>query len=77
MLDGMQELAEEILGVPVRLGLPMGIKGLKSDFSHPGYSTAVGLLLFSAEGSREHKKNQGKQAGSTWFVSRILQWAGN
>jgi cell division protein FtsA len=77
MLDGMQELAEEILGMPVRLGLPLGIKGLKSDFSHPGYATAIGLILFSAAGSRERKKNQGKPAGSTWFVSRILQWAGN
>ena len=51
MLDGITDLTEEILDMPVRLGVPMGISGLKNGLLHPQYATAVGLTLFNAENS--------------------------
>jgi cell division protein FtsA len=48
-MEGAIELAEEIFHMPVRLGLPQGIKGLAEVVRSPVYSTAVGLLLYARE----------------------------
>ena len=76
MLDGMLELAEETLGMPVRHGLPLGVRGLTNELSHPVYATAIGLALCGAEEAGYRKSSQGK-TGSPWLFNRILQWAGN
>ena len=49
LLSGMAELAEEVLGVPVRRGLPKGIGGLVDVVKSPVYATAVGLVLYGAQ----------------------------
>jgi cell division protein FtsA len=77
VLDGMLELAEETLGMPVRQGLPLGIRGLSDELSHPVYATAIGLVLCAAEEAGYRKKNAGRPNNSPLFFSRILQWAGN
>ena len=78
MLDGMLELAEETLGMPVRQGLPFGVRGLTDELAHPVYATAIGLALSGAEGAGFRKKGgAGKSNSSPWLFSRILQWAGN
>ena len=48
LLSGMPEMAEEVLGVPVRRGLPKGIGGLVDVVKSPMYATAVGLVLYGA-----------------------------
>ncbi len=48
LLAGMPELAEEVLGVPVRRGLPRGIGGLVDVVKSPMYATAVGLVMYGA-----------------------------
>jgi len=68
MLDGMIELAEEFFDMPVRLGLPMGIQGLKDELLHPEYATAVGLTLFYAGGSMPESSPKGMQ----WFFGKVL-----
>lgn len=45
MLSGIQELAEQIFDLPVRIGTPLGIDGLTEVVDHPKYATGVGLLL--------------------------------
>jgi cell division protein FtsA len=77
MLDGMLELTEEMLGMPVRQGLPLGVDGLTDELSHPVYATAIGLALFGAEEAGYRRKNMGKAGGSTWLFNRIFSWAGN
>jgi cell division protein FtsA len=47
-LDGMQELAEHIMGMPVRRGSPIGIGGLVDVVKSPTYATAVGLVKYGA-----------------------------
>ena len=46
LLEGISELAEFLLELPVRKGGPHGIGGLKDVVSSPIYSTAVGLLMY-------------------------------
>ncbi|MEO0812785.1 MAG: cell division FtsA domain-containing protein, partial [Myxococcota bacterium] len=54
LLDGMPELAEDILGLPVRLGVPQGIGGLVDVVRNPMYATGVGLVLYGCEHA-EHR----------------------
>ncbi len=48
LLSGMPELAEEIMGVPVRRGVPRGIGGLVDVVKSPVYATGVGLVVYGA-----------------------------
>ncbi len=48
LLDGMPELAEQILRLPVRRGMPTGIGGLIDVVKSPSYATGVGLVKHGA-----------------------------
>jgi cell division protein FtsA len=48
LLDGMPEFAEEILGMPVRVGFPVGVKGITQLVHGPQYATGVGLVKYGA-----------------------------
>ena len=45
----MVELAEVVLGMPVRLGLPREVGGLAEVVRSPRYATGVGLVRHGAE----------------------------
>ncbi len=49
LLPGMPELAEEVMGLPVRRGVPRGIGGLVDVVKSPIYATGVGLVLYGAK----------------------------
>ena len=49
LLDGMPELAEQVLGLPVRRAAPTGIGGLIDVVRSPAYSTGVGLVKHGSE----------------------------
>jgi cell division protein FtsA len=46
LLEGLEEVAEEIFDLPVRRGDPGGVGGLVDRVSTPDFSTAVGLILY-------------------------------
>lgn len=48
ILEGMPELAEQVLQMPVRRGLPKGIGGLVDVVKSPKFATGVGLVLYGA-----------------------------
>jgi len=49
LMEGVPELAEQLFDLPVRLGMPTGVGGLKEVVSSPMYSTGVGLVLYGAD----------------------------
>ncbi len=49
IMEGMPELAEDVLGMPVRRGVPGGIGGLMDVVRSPIYATGVGLVLYGKE----------------------------
>ncbi len=53
LLEGMPEAAEEILGMPVRIGFPAGIEGVHQAVQGPQYSTGVGLVRYGAHAIAE------------------------
>ena len=44
MLTGIVELAEEVFGLPARIGVPQEMGGVSERIRNPRYSTAIGLL---------------------------------
>ena len=46
-LDGLQELASQVLDASVRCGLPHGLGGLVDVLTSPNWSTASGLLRWA------------------------------
>ena len=53
LLQGMSEFAEEILGMPVRIGMPTGIKGITQLVHGPEYAAGVGLVKYGARAVTE------------------------
>jgi cell division protein FtsA len=49
LLQGTCELAEEILGMPVRVAMPTGIKGITQLVHGPEFATGVGLVKYGAQ----------------------------
>ncbi|MGE5306792.1 MAG: cell division protein FtsA [Alphaproteobacteria bacterium] len=50
LLPGALEMAEQIFGMPVRLGVPIHVAGLVDVISSPIYATGVGLVLYGMKG---------------------------
>jgi cell division protein FtsA len=48
LMEGMVECAEEVLGMPVRMGFPVGVKGIVQLVQGPQYATGVGLVRYGA-----------------------------
>jgi cell division protein FtsA len=48
LMEGMAEFAEEILGMPVRMGVPVGVRGLTQLVAGPQLATGVGLVQYGA-----------------------------
>ncbi len=71
-LDGMTELAEEVLGLPVRRGAPKRIGGLVDVVKAPSFTTGVGLVLYGAkqvEAAVATQERRGRSMGRLrgWF----------
>jgi len=49
LIEGLQELGEQIFNLPTRIGYPREVGGLKDVIASPMYATAVGLLLYGAD----------------------------
>lgn len=47
-MQGVVELAEEVFHMPVRIGVPRDLGGLKGEVENPMHSTGVGLLLYGS-----------------------------
>jgi cell division protein FtsA len=48
-MEGVGDIAEQVLGLPSRRGVPCRIGGLVDVVRSPAYSTGVGLVMFGAD----------------------------
>jgi cell division protein FtsA len=75
LLDGMTELAEDILGMRARAAAPRRLRGEVKPVQKPQYATSIGLLYFSAE--NDDLRLKGKGAGVTSvgsIVEAVRSW---
>jgi cell division protein FtsA len=77
-LAGLPEVAERILQGQVRIGRPLGIKGLPEAAKGPAFSAAVGLLVYPQVAHIEHFEPRSAgifaAAAGDGYLSRMGQW---
>ncbi|HEY6582716.1 MAG TPA: cell division protein FtsA [Rubrobacter sp.] len=64
LLDGMPDLAEEVLGLRARTAVLRRVREEVKPVQKPQYATSVGLLYFSARNDDPRPKGKGAGAGS-------------
>lgn len=72
LMDGITKIAQEELQIPVRIGFPSGVGGLKDVVQSPQYSTAVGLILYAAQNCQRELDREDPLLGGLW--ERIKSW---
>lgn len=74
LMKGMVELGEEMLHMPIRLGLPSQVGGLSEVVSNPRYSTGVGLLLMGKQQLERHLQEQIETTPLSRLWERMKLW---
>jgi cell division protein FtsA len=74
LVEGVLELAESIFQMPVRLGLPQHVRGLKDVMQNPVYATGVGLLLYGLQQRYDGKQETLSGDGMRGLWSRMKNW---
>jgi cell division protein FtsA len=70
-LEGTAEVAEHVLGLPTRRGMPGKVGGLVDVVKSPAYSTGVGLVRYgAAQGRAIATRAQAAQTGDRGLIKR-------
>ncbi|MEW6410531.1 MAG: cell division protein FtsA [Nitrospirota bacterium] len=69
IMEGIPEVAEQVLDLPVRRGIPANIGGLVDVVSNPMYATGVGLVFY---GAGEAKESMRKRFSGDNIFGRVL-----
>ncbi len=62
-LKGLAQAAEQILDLPVRMGLPQNIGGVPDIVTNPGYATALGLITYRHLGDWARSRRASHRVG--------------
>ncbi len=73
-MKGMVELAEEVFHMPVRIGSPREVGGLKGEVENPMHSTGVGLLLYGAAQQAYGDSHSFSNVSSDTVWERMRNW---
>jgi cell division protein FtsA len=75
IMEGVPELAEQLFDLPVRLGMPTGVGGLKEVVTSPMYATGVGLVLYGRE-HLDHRRFDrfSERTLVDKVIKRMMQW---
>ena len=66
LMDGIEELAEQVFEMPVKIGYPSGFGGLTDVVKSPAHSTGVGLCLYGKMHDKP-KKDKKESTGDDSF----------
>jgi cell division protein FtsA len=73
-MEGMIDLAEEVFHMPVRLGVPQYIGGLREVVQSPIYSTGVGLILFGHRHRVTAVRDRPARTGVREVFGKMKSW---
>jgi len=73
-MEGAVEFAEDIFQMPVRLGHPAHITGLKEYVQDPAYASVVGLLLYGKDVRAQQKKAGVARESVGGFLKKVSSW---
>jgi cell division protein FtsA len=69
-LGGLTSLAEQVLGLPVRLGRPVGLARMGEILPDPAFATVVGLVTYGNRLRLLRDAGDGSWAGRLWGALR-------
>jgi cell division protein FtsA len=74
MLPGMLDVTESQLRVPARTGLPVRLSHMPGELAHPGFATAIGMLLYAhrTRVTRAAENNSSARQAARHFCSQFL-----
>ena len=73
-LKGCAEVAQQVMGMTVRIGKPYGVGGLGETLTHPMYATGIGLVQYGAHQlsvAQQLEDERGSSVQSFW--QKLLQ----
>jgi cell division protein FtsA len=73
-MDGITDIAESVFNVPVRIGEPDKIGGLKDIVKNPAYATGVGLVLFGTTATCRQPETEPAKPGLGPAITRMKKW---
>jgi cell division protein FtsA len=73
-LAGFRDLANRVLDLPVRVGVPHDLQGLTDVLESPAYATSVGLLLWEMRHGHTPRKDSGSTRTPSIFWQRVRDW---
>lgn len=71
LLPGIEPIAEEVFGLPVRVGMPSAVGGLTDAMALPQYATAVGLVVFGVNGNGDEASHSRRRSN---IGARVQRW---
>lgn len=80
LCKGADKLAEEVFGVPVKVGYPKKLRGLYDSVSTPTHATGVGLILYGLDQMKQNGYNgsaKNNNDGVIDFVKKMADWVKN
>lgn len=72
-MQGANALAEDIFGLPVRLGLPQGLQGPEEVARNPAFATAIGLLMHG-QAQQRHGVGRRRPERFRGMFQRMRRW---
>ncbi len=77
-LNGLSELARQIVSPQARMGRPLGVEGLPEAAKTPAFATAAGLMVFPQVARQEHASGfvggAGDETDDDSYVARVRRW---
>ena len=70
-IAGLQEFTESVLGEPVRIAYPTGVAGLPTQLRKPGFSAAVGTLLWGIKHQGEGRSYRAPEDSNRGYKSLL------
>ncbi len=77
LLPGTVDLAQDIFGMAARIGQPSDLGGLRNEYQHPDYATAVGLVLYGASVAQVEGRDVPVKERSAGMMDAIGKWIRN
>jgi len=75
LLEGAADLAEEVMGFPVKIGIPKASGGLVETVQSPIYATGVGLIYFALKHGSQ--RSVGDHLSFEWIKNRLKSFVDN
>lgn len=70
----IDSLAAEKLGLPVRIGYPVELRGLTDVVKNPMYAASVGMLLKGAEIQMSHQNGKTESVKVKGYFQKVFNW---